>query len=85
MITNHEIQQFEREGVVAIRQILSAQEIQSLKAAVASIEDNPGPLSIPQSHKERSRGFVEDFRRWKDQQPIEAIARNSSLPQVASL
>ncbi len=85
MITNHEVQQFEREGVVAIRQILSAQEIQSLKTAVASIEDNPGPLSIPQSRKERSRGFVEDFRRWKDQQPIEAIARNSSLPQVAAL
>ena len=74
MITNHEIQQFEREGVVAIRQILSAQEIESLKTAVVSIEDNPGPLSIPQSREERSKGFIEDFRRWQDQQPIETLS-----------
>ena len=39
MITNHEVQQFEHEGVVAIRQILSTQEIESLKTAVTSIAE----------------------------------------------
>jgi len=85
MITNHEIQKFVNEGVVAVRQVLNTQEVESLQTAVASIEDNPGPLSIRLSDKEDPKGFIEDFRRWEDQQFIEEIARHSALPHIASL
>src|SRR5580698_3949636 len=68
---------FARDGVVCVRQVLSADEV---AAALAGA----GPLRQVASGADDPGAFVEDFCRWQEIPQIERLARHSQVPGVAA-
>jgi ectoine hydroxylase-related dioxygenase (phytanoyl-CoA dioxygenase family) len=68
---------FRRDGAVALRGVLSPEEIEALRAGVERDLADPSPLAI-----ETGR-FFEDFRSWKRIPEFEAVIRNSRLAELA--
>jgi ectoine hydroxylase-related dioxygenase (phytanoyl-CoA dioxygenase family) len=70
---------FRRDGAVALRGILTAEEVESLRAGVDRNLAQPGPLALPQSET-----FFEDFRNWDRFAEFERVVRDSALAPVAA-
>src|SRR6201993_4356887 len=75
---------FARDGIVCVRQVLSAQEVAPAPAAIDAVLARPGPLAQVASGTSDPGAFVEDFCRWREVPPIEQLARHSRVPAVAA-
>jgi len=75
---------FARDGVVCVRQALSAQEVTQAAAAIDAVLAGPGPLAQVASGRDDPGAFVEDFCRWQEIPQIERLARHSRVPAVAA-
>ena len=75
---------FARDGVVCVRQVLSAPEVAAAAAAIDAVLARPGPLAQVASGADDPGAFVEDFCRWTQIPQIERLARHSRVPEVAA-
>jgi ectoine hydroxylase-related dioxygenase (phytanoyl-CoA dioxygenase family) len=75
---------FARDGVVCVRQVLSADEVAVAAAAVEAVLASAGPLRQVASGADDPGAFVEDFCRWQQIPQIERLARHSLVPAVAA-
>jgi ectoine hydroxylase-related dioxygenase (phytanoyl-CoA dioxygenase family) len=69
--------EFQRDGAVALRGVLSASEVDALRAGVERNLAEPGDLAI------RTGRFFEDFRNWERIAEYESVIRGSRLAAIA--
>src|ERR1700729_1984938 len=77
-------QAFARDGVVCVRQVLSADEVAAASDAIEAVLAAAGPLRQVASGADDPGAFVEDFCRWREIPQIERLARHSQVPEVAA-
>ncbi len=64
---------FARDGVVCVRQVLSADEVAAAAVAIEAALAGAGPLRQVVSGADDQGAFVEDFRRWQEIPQIERL------------
>ena len=75
---------FARDGVVCVRQVLSAREVATAAAAIDVVLARRGPLAQVASGGDDPGAFAEDFCRWREVPQIEQLALHSRVPAVAA-
>ncbi len=84
VITPEQIRIYQRDGVVLVRGVLSAAEVDLATAAIEQVLASPSPLAQVASSATDPGSFTEDFRRWNDIAAIETLAKHSQVPRVAA-
>jgi ectoine hydroxylase-related dioxygenase (phytanoyl-CoA dioxygenase family) len=82
-LTDAEVEDFRREGVVMLRGVLSDDEVGTLGRGVEANLADLSPLGMNATEPGKPGAFVEDFRNWRRIPEYEAIIRSSSLGAVA--
>jgi ectoine hydroxylase-related dioxygenase (phytanoyl-CoA dioxygenase family) len=75
---------FARDGVVCVRGVLDAAEVDLAAAAIDEVLANPGPLAQVASRPDDPGAFTEDFCRWSQVPAVEQLARRSRVPEAAA-
>jgi ectoine hydroxylase-related dioxygenase (phytanoyl-CoA dioxygenase family) len=75
---------FARDGVVRVRQVLSADEVAAAIEAVDAVLARPSALAQVASGDGDPGAFVEDFCRWQEIPQLERLALHSRVPAVAA-
>ncbi|MGN6793736.1 MAG: phytanoyl-CoA dioxygenase family protein [Streptosporangiaceae bacterium] len=75
---------FARDGVVCIREVLDAGELNEAAAAIEAVLAEPSPLAQVASGPDDPGAFTEDFCRWQEIPAIERLARQSRVPAIAA-
>lgn len=75
---------FQRDGVVCVRGLLDADEVERARGAIRTVLDNPSPLAQVASGADDPGSFIEDFCRWGEVEDIEQLALHSRAPQIAA-
>lgn len=83
-LSPEDIETYQRDGVVCVRGLLDADEVERAREAIDVVLADPGPLAQVASGQDDPGAFIEDFRRWSDIQAIEALARSSAAPRIAA-
>lgn len=73
---------FARDGAVCVRGLVDRDGLSTLGQALDAVASQPSSLAITVSRPGQVP-FIEDFCRWSDVAPIEALARSSALVEVA--
>jgi ectoine hydroxylase-related dioxygenase (phytanoyl-CoA dioxygenase family) len=71
------VDEFQRDGAVALRGVLTPDEVETLRAGVERNLSEPSPLAI------REGNFFEDFRNWDRIPEFESVIRGSRLAEAA--
>ncbi|MFZ0323524.1 MAG: phytanoyl-CoA dioxygenase family protein [Actinomycetes bacterium] len=79
------VEDFARDGVVVIRGVLGADEVDDARRAIERVLREPGPLAQVASGDDDPGRFFEDFRRWPDVPEIDVLARHSRTPHIAAV
>ncbi len=79
MLDRATVDAFRRDGAVALRGILSTEEVDALRGGVERNLADPGPLALPQSET-----FFEDFRNWDRIAEFERVVRGSALARAGA-
>jgi len=83
-VTQGATEAFARDGVVLVRGVLDAEEVDTARAAIEEVLSTPGPLAKVASGDEDPGRFFEDFCRWRDVVGIAQLAEGSQVPAVAA-
>ncbi len=78
------VSEFARDGVVLVRGVLDAEQIDAARQAISEVMAVPGPLAQVASDADDPGRFFEDFCRWSQVPAIERLARQSRVPRVAA-
>lgn len=84
LVDDRTVEDFQRDGVVLVRGLLTPDEIATATAAIETVLEQPGPLAQVASAGDDPGRFTEDFCRWTEIPAIEQLARSSRAPQVAA-
>ena len=79
-----DVEAFARDGVVLLRGVLSADEVEAARGAIDEVLARPGGLQIVASRGDDPGRFVEDFCRWGDVPAIGRLATGSRMPAIAA-
>ena len=77
-----EVDEFRTHGVVCVRNVLDADEVEAARGAIELVMASPGPLAQVASTADDPGRFFEDFCRWGDVGEIERLARTSAAPEI---
>jgi len=83
-VTYADVEFYKRNGAVAIRNLLTADEVDSLREAIDWNIANPGPLGATASRNTDPGRFFEDFCNWQRIPAYRDIIFESALPEIAS-
>lgn len=83
-ITAQDVDDYQRDGVICVRGLLDADEVERAREAIDVVLDAPGPMAQVASGHDDPGAFIEDFRRWTDVPAIEHLARHSRAAEVAA-
>ncbi len=75
---------FQRDGVVHVRGVLDAEQVETAREAIAAVLADPSELSQVASADDDPGRFTEDFCRWQQIPAIERLARDSAVPSLAA-
>lgn len=75
---------YQRDGVVVLRQILTSSEIASLRVGIDAVVAHPSPRAKVASAPDDPGFFIEDFCTWRDHREFESVIRTSRLAEVAA-
>ena len=78
------VDDFQREGVAILRDALSSDEVELLRAGVERNLDALGPFGQNATEPGRPGAFIEDFRNWQRIPEYERLLRESPLARIAS-
>lgn len=74
---------FQDDGVVVLRQVLTEDEVEQLRAGIDRVMAAPGPLAISTGTPGEPGTFFEDFCRWSEVAEFERVIRESKLAALA--
>ena len=83
-VSQEQVEQFARDGVVCVRGVFDAADVARAEAAIEEVLRRPSELALVASGEDDPGRFVEDFRRWGDVPGIEQLARHSRVPEIAA-
>ncbi|MBC8257764.1 MAG: phytanoyl-CoA dioxygenase family protein [SAR324 cluster bacterium] len=83
-ISTAEIKAYEKDGVVLIRNILTADEVADLRDGIELNIANPSELAQVASNESDPGWFFEDFCTWQENPAYQRIIFESDLAEVAS-
>ncbi len=84
MLTQEEVAAYHRDGVLVVRGVLSPEEVEVARSAVAQVLERAGMLAQVASGVDDPGRFVEDFRRWQEIPELERLALHSRVPAYAA-
>lgn len=75
---------FARDGVVCVRGVLDAAEVNQAAEGIEAVLAEPSALAQVASGPDDPGTFTEDFCRWQEIPAIERLARHSRVPAIAA-
>lgn len=84
LVTEADVAAYRRDGVVCVRGVLDAEEVEHAREAIEEALASPGPLAQDASGADDPGRFFEDFRRWQDIPAVETLATRSRVPALAA-
>lgn len=75
---------FRRDGAVVLRAVLSAAEVDALRAGIDAVLESPSPRAKVASAPDDPGFFLEDFCRWRDVPPFAEFVTTTRLAAVAA-
>ena len=82
-LSDEQVAQFQRDGAMCIRQLLSADEIALLRAGIEANLAAPSPRAKIASRPDDPGRFFEDFCNWQDIPQFERFIREAPLALAA--
>lgn len=83
-VTPEDVSEFQQDGVVCLRQILTPVEVSTLTAGVERNLAALSPLAINATRPGEPGAFIEDFRNWQRVPEYERVIRDSALGEAAA-
>jgi len=83
-ISDSALRAFQKDGVVLLRNVVSAEELQQLEKGISYNLEHPGPLAGVASSDSDPGSFNEDFCNWGRIQEYRDFLFHSRLPTIAS-
>ena len=83
--TPQQVAAFERDGAVCLRQLLSADEVATLRRGIDHNLARPSPRAIVASRPGDPGFFIEDFCNWQDNADYRSFIFDSPLAETAAL
>ena len=83
-ITEDDIEAYQNDGAVLIKNLLNNQEVSDLREGIEANISNPSLNSKIASNKNDPGWFLEDFCNWQKNPSYQRIIFESSVPEVAS-
>jgi ectoine hydroxylase-related dioxygenase (phytanoyl-CoA dioxygenase family) len=83
LLDNETISNFQRDGAVVLRGVLSTMQLMQLELGVEENLASLSPLAITASESDDPGRFVEDFCTWQSNDHYEQILKASALPWIA--
>ncbi len=84
VVTDTDVEQFQRDGAVALRQLLSHEWIETLRAGVEYNRTHPSPWSHWYTNPDESVGFWSDYVTWRNVPEYRKVVFDSGLGAVAA-
>jgi ectoine hydroxylase-related dioxygenase (phytanoyl-CoA dioxygenase family) len=84
VVSEADVEFYQRNGAVVIRNLLNAEEVEKLATAIDWNIENPSPLGQTASRNSDPGRFFEDFCNWQRISAYREIIFESALPEVAS-
>ena len=84
MITQQEIDRFEKDGVVCLRGLFSTQWLERLAAGVEKNFSDPGPYNTVYSDPESPGGFYDDYCNWQRIEEYKDFIQHSPAAEIAA-
>jgi ectoine hydroxylase-related dioxygenase (phytanoyl-CoA dioxygenase family) len=81
-VTHAEIDAFQREGAVVLRQLLQPSEVELLKTGIDANLANPSPRAKVASRLDDPGLFIEDFCCWQENEAYRRFIVDSALGEV---
>jgi ectoine hydroxylase-related dioxygenase (phytanoyl-CoA dioxygenase family) len=84
VVSQSDVDYFQRNGAVVLRNVLTDAELQTLQAGIEYNLANPSPLATVASADTDPGQFLEDFCNWQRVSQYKEIIFQSKLPEIAS-
>ena len=75
---------YRRDGVVVLRDVLTPDEVDRLRAGIDEVVASPSPRAKVASAPDDPGFFIEDFCTWRERSTFESVIRTSRLAEVAA-
>ena len=76
--------EYQRDGVVVLRDVLTPDEVNSLRVGIDEVVARPSPRAKVASAPDDPGFFIEDFSTWREHPTFESVIRTSRLAEVAA-
>ena len=83
LITQADVDTFQRDGVVLIRSLL-ADHVEAIRAGIEKNMSDPGPYAAENLHDGEGGRFFDDYCNWTRISEFTASITNSPLAEVAA-
>ncbi|NLJ52587.1 MAG: phytanoyl-CoA dioxygenase family protein [Intrasporangiaceae bacterium] len=84
LLSDDDIEAYHRDGVLVVRGVLTPEEVETAREAIADVLAASGLLTQVASGIDDPGRFVEDFRRWQEFPALEQLALHSKTPRYAA-
>lgn len=78
------IESYRREGVVVLRGVVSADEVELLRAGIDAVVASPSPRAKVASSIDDPGLFLEDFCTWRERPEFASFLSSTHLPRIAA-
>lgn len=83
MLQASDVEQFQREGAICLRQVLNAEEVAVLREGIEHNLTALSPRAKVASRADDKGRFVEDFCNWRENRWYSQLAHSSALGEIA--
>ena len=84
MITQQEIDRFEKDGAVCLRGLFSTRWLERLAMGVEKNFSDPGPYNTVYSHPGSPGGFYDDYCNWQRIEEYRDFLQHSPAAEIAA-
>jgi ectoine hydroxylase-related dioxygenase (phytanoyl-CoA dioxygenase family) len=84
LVSQELVDAYARDGVVCVRGVLNADEVEQARRGIAAVLEHPSELAQVASGADDPGRFTEDFCRWTEIPEIASLATGSRVPQIAA-
>ncbi len=83
LVSGQTVDDYQRDGAVVLRDVLTEDEVARLRAGVDAVIAAPSPLAVKDGEPGAPGTFFEDFCTWQHVPEFEAVIRDSALAAAA--
>lgn len=84
MVAEDALAAYARDGVVVVRDLISAEELELITSGIQRVMDAPSSAAVIASPDDDPGLFFEDFCRWSEIDEIGRVALRSGVPRAAA-